>query len=61
MKQIILIAMTFMIAGCSGLAPEAERDESNELLKPPFMEKDIKSLEQKQIELERKNETEPTN
>lgn len=37
MKKINLIALAVLITSCSGIAPEAVRNENNPLLKPPFM------------------------
>ena len=37
MKKIFLIFPLLMVAGCSGIAPEAVRDESNTLVRPSFM------------------------
>ena len=41
MKNLSLVlGVAFLLQGCSGVATEAQRDESNELLKPPFFEGD---------------------
>lgn len=41
MKNIVLfLGVTFLLQGCSGIAPEAQRDENNELLKPAFLNED---------------------
>jgi glutaredoxin 3 len=39
MKKLFLLPLVMLISNCSGIAPEATRDESNPLLKPPFMQK----------------------
>ena len=38
MNKILLIPLAIVILNCSGIAPEAERNDSNPLVKPPFME-----------------------
>lgn len=48
MKKILLAGICCLLTGCSGVAPEAQRDESNKLLKPPFMEKDIDKMHKNQ-------------
>lgn len=41
MKKLgLILGATFLLQGCSGVAPEAQRDESNKLLKPPFFAED---------------------
>jgi PBP1b-binding outer membrane lipoprotein LpoB len=41
MKKIgLMLGVAFVLQGCSGVAPEAQRDENNELLKPPFLAED---------------------
>lgn len=41
MKKIgLTLGIAFVLQGCSGVAPEAQRDESNELLKPSFLAED---------------------
>lgn len=37
MKKTTLIALSILITSCSGIAPDAVRNEDNPLLKPPFM------------------------
>jgi glutaredoxin 3 len=34
---LFVIPFVAVLSNCSGIAPEAERDESNSLLKPPFL------------------------
>jgi hypothetical protein len=36
----LMLGVAFVLQGCSGVAPEAQRDENNELLKPPFLAAD---------------------
>lgn len=41
MKKLgLMLGIAFVLQGCSGVAPEAQRDENNELLKPPFLSED---------------------
>jgi hypothetical protein len=41
MKYIFAIfPVVLFLSGCSGIAPEAARDENNQLIKPTFLEKD---------------------
>lgn len=58
MKNTYLIfPLMILIAGCSGIAPEAVRDENNTLTKPPFMKtKAIDSVEQADAPLDKKSE-----
>lgn len=37
MKKIYLLPLMAVLAGCSGIAPEAVRDENNTLVRPSFM------------------------
>lgn len=39
-KLSLMLGVAFLLQGCSGVAPEAQRDDSNELLKPPFFAED---------------------
>ena len=39
-NTLLVIPIAMLLTGCSGVAPEAVRDENNTLTKPPFMEKD---------------------
>lgn len=48
MKKTSFVFVCLAIVGCSGVAPEAERDDNNKLLQPPFMEQDLKTIEKKQ-------------
>lgn len=58
MKNTYLIfPLMVLIAGCSGIAPEAVRDENNTLTKPPFMKnKVIEDVEQKDVQSDTKTE-----
>lgn len=58
MKNIyLLFPLMGLIAGCSGIAPEAWRDESNTLTRPPFMKsKVLDDAKQKDVQLETKSD-----
>lgn len=41
MKKIgLMLGIAFVLQGCSGVAPEAQRNDNNELLKPSFLAED---------------------
>lgn len=58
MKHTYLIwPLMTLIAGCSGIAPEAVRDQNNTLTKPPFMKTNVlDDVEQSDTQLEDKSE-----
>jgi GrxC family glutaredoxin len=37
MNKLFLLLLAIIISSCSGIAPEAMRDDTNPLLKPPFL------------------------
>ncbi len=39
-KTVLILGLTIVLQGCSGIATEAQRDENNELLKPSFLDQD---------------------
>ena len=49
--------LMMVLAGCSGIAPEAIRDESNTLTRPSFMKtKVLDEIDQKEIQPEAASE-----
>lgn len=56
-KTYLLLPLMVLIAGCSGIAPEAVRDQNNTLTKPPFMKTNVlDNVEQSDTQLEGKSE-----
>jgi hypothetical protein len=53
----LILPLMMLIGGCSGIAPEAVREESNTLTKPSFMKtKAIDDVEQKDVQPDTKTE-----
>ncbi len=47
----LILPLTMVLASCSGIAPEAVRDESNTLTRPPFMKaKVLDQIDLKEIQ-----------
>jgi hypothetical protein len=52
-----ILPLMMVLAGCSGIAPEAVRDESNTLTRPSFMKtKVLDEIDQKEIQPEAASE-----
>lgn len=51
MKKLCLFVCSLVVLGCSGIAPEAERREASPLVKPPFFEQDLQSINKPVVEL----------
>lgn len=50
-KAFLTSVMVCVFAGCSGIAPEAERGEASPLVQPPFFEKDLTLLNKPVVEI----------
>ncbi len=49
MNKLFLIPLLMLVSNCSGIASEAKRDESNPLLKPPFIQAQSNKTKQQTI------------